>query len=87
MAIMERFQVDVRSKPSPIEIYLLLWEMLFAEHNKQPFCPVFYAFNSHAQTVLCNSLNKLDEVLKPFSQFNREYLPAFDKGNFVCNLV
>eukprot|EP01138_Halocafeteria_seosinensis_P000838 gb/GECG01000860.1/.p1 GENE.gb/GECG01000860.1/~~gb/GECG01000860.1/.p1 ORF type:complete len:674 (+),score=55.57 gb/GECG01000860.1/:1-2022(+) len=74
-----------RVKESPRVVYQRsMWNMAIMERFQiDHFRPVFWAFNTHAQTVLCNSLNKLDEVLKPFREFKREHLPAFDEGNYV----
>jgi len=47
------------------------------------FRPVFYAFNTHLQTVLCNSLNKLDEMFASYAKVRRETIEAWD-GNLVC---
>ena len=47
------------------------------------FRPVIYAFNTHMQTVLCNSLNKLDEMFAPYAKVRRETIEAWD-GNLIC---
>ena len=62
------------------------WNSTFIERLELPlFRPVFYAFHHHAQTILCNSLNKLDEILKPFASYRRERLPAFDGNDVVLD--
>ena len=62
------------------------WNAMIMERFEMPFFrPVFWAFHTHAQSVLCNSLNKLDEVLKPFASFRREQLPAFDGNKVVLD--
>ena len=62
------------------------WNAMIMERFELPFFrPVFWAFHTHAQSVLCNSLNKLDEVLKPFASFRREQLPAFDGNKVVLD--
>ena len=62
------------------------WNAMIMERFELPlFRPVFWAFNSHAQSVLCNSLNKLDEALKPFASYRREALPSFDGNSVVLD--
>ena len=44
-----------------------VWNMAIMERfHVRPFHPVWWAFNTHAQTVLCNGLNCLDDQLQPF---------------------
>lgn len=84
------YHFRVREKPV-IRYRRTMWNIAIMERLKlETFKPVAWGFNSHIQTVLCNSLNKLDEVLRPFAAFRRQVLPAFDSGNsvrFVTGLV
>lgn len=60
------------------------WNMSIMERFRvRAFYPCFWAFNAHAQTVICNALNALDEFITPFPAYRRELLPAKDKGNFA----
>lgn len=62
------------------------WNAMIMERFELPmFRPVFWAFNAHAQSILCNSLNKLDEALKPFASYRRETLPSFDGNEVVLD--
>lgn len=49
------------------------WNMHILERFKlRTFNPVWWAFNTHAQTVVCNSINALESVLRPFARYTRE---------------
>lgn len=58
-------------------------ESILERLHIERFRPVPWGVSTHVQTVVCNSINKLNEAMTPYPRYQRETIAAWD-GNRVC---